>query len=197
MPADLPNLVLASSSPRRRALLQALDLEFVVRPAHLEEAAQSGESPAQHVLRLARDKVRATAADGELVLAADTIVALDGNLMGKPADPAAAKSMLHHLMGRKHEVLTGVALFDGKTRALATDVARSEVQIVELTSAEIDWYVGTGEPLDKAGSYAIQGLGALFVEAVYGSYTNVVGLPLSHTRALFRQLGYDLLAFRK
>ena len=189
-------LVLASASPRRRDLLAGLQLDFEVRSAEIDESALTDELPEDHVSRLARAKAQAVARPGELVLAADTVVVLEGRILGKPADPADAQQMLSSLTGREHDVYTGVALFEPDRDTLISALDRSEVRIAALEEDEISWYVSTGEPLDKAGSYAIQGLGALFVERVVGNYTNVVGLPLPLTRSLFRQLSYDILDFR-
>jgi len=189
-------LVLASASPRRRDLLAGLQLDFEVRSAEIDESALTDELPEDHVLRLARAKAQAVARPGELVLAADTVVVLEGRILGKPADPAEAQQMLSSLTGREHDVYTGVALFEPDRDTLVSATDRSEVRIAALDKDEISWYVSTGEPLDKAGSYAIQGLGALFVESIVGNYTNVVGLPLPLTRSLFRQLSYDILDFR-
>ena len=189
-------LVLASASPRRRDLLAGLQLDFEVRSAEIDESALTDELPEDHVLRLARAKAQAVARPGELVLAADTVVVLEGRILGKPADPADAQQMLSSLAGREHDVYTGVALFEPDRDTLVSATDRSEVRIAALDKDEISWYVSTGEPLDKAGSYAIQGLGALFVERVVGNYTNVVGLPLPLTRSLFQQLSYDILDFR-
>jgi len=189
-------LVLASASPRRRDLLAGLQLDFEVRSAEIDESALTDELPEDHVVRLARAKAQAVARPGELVLAAYTVVVLEGRILGKPADPADAHQMLSSLTGREHDVYTGVALFEPDRDTLVSASDRSEVRLATLDKDEISWYVSTGEPLDKAGSYAIQGLGALFVERVVGNYTNVVGLPLPLTRSLFRQLSYDILDFR-
>lgn len=188
----IPQLVLASGSPRRRELLQGLGVEFSVRPADLDESLLPGETPAQHVQRLAREKAAARAETGELVLAADTVVLVDGDILGKPRDTVEARAMLERLAGRRHTVLSGVALIDGDRLRTAYGIARTEVRIAAMTAAEIAWYVDTGEPMDKAGAYAIQGLGAIFVDAVEGNYTNVVGLPIPLTQSLFRELGFDL-----
>lgn len=193
-----PRLVLASASPRRRELLASLGLEFTVRPVDLDETPRPGEEPSRYVLRLAREKARARAEPGELVLAADTVVVLDGELLGKPSGPEEARRMLGRIAGRRHTVFTGVALLErggeagGGGDREATEVVASEVEIAPLTGEEIDWYVATGEPLDKAGSYAIQDRGALFVESVEGNYTNVVGLPLPAVYRLAAELGHDL-----
>jgi septum formation protein len=176
--------------------LTDLGLDFIVRAAELDESLVTGESAKEHVERLAAAKSRAGTTTDDLVLAADTVVVIDDEILGKPTDDRAARTMLGRLAGRRHTVLTGVAVrWSGSERCVVgTEV--SEVEIAAMNRDEIDWYVGTGEPLDKAGSYAIQGLGALFVLAVTGNYTNVVGLPLPLTRALFLEVGFDLLQFR-
>jgi septum formation protein len=189
-----PRFVLASGSPRRRELLSALGLSFDVRPVDLDETPGPGEPAAHYVERLARAKAEAAVHRGELVLAADTAVLLTNELLVKPADELDAKRMLAQLAGEEHEVLTGIALAEDGRPTLGT-VERSLVEIAPLDRHEIDWYVATGEPLDKAGAYAIQGLGALFVERVSGNYTNVVGLPLPAVNRLLRQRGYDLRDF--
>jgi septum formation protein len=155
------------------------------------------------VLRLAREKAAARAAPGELVLGADTIVVLDGELLGKPNDAAHARAMLARIAGREHTVHTGVALHQpevaeaGSTGARnAVEVETSRVLMAALDPERIAWYVESGEPLDKAGSYAVQGVGGLFVESIEGNYSNVVGLPLPLTRRLFACLGYEILDFR-
>ncbi|MBW8879169.1 MAG: septum formation inhibitor Maf [Acidobacteria bacterium] len=192
----LPAFILASGSPRRRELLAGLGLRFTVRAVDLDETPGAGEPPEETVLRLAREKAAARAEPGELVLGADTVVVVDGELLGKPRDPADARRMLARIAGREHTVLTGVALEEpGRDRRVSA-LERSRVRMAALTPEEIEWYVSTGEPLDKAGSYAVQGIGALFVEEVHGNYTNVVGLPLPLTRRLFRELGWELLGFR-
>ncbi len=196
MTISLPLLILASSSPRRRELLGALGLRFTVRAADLDETPLPGEDPRDTVLRLAQAKAAARAHPGELVLAADTVVVIDGELLGKPSDPADARRMLGRIAGREHTVLTAVALEESGRDRRAADVAASRVRMAAMSAEEIAWYVETGEPLDKAGSYAVQGLGALFVEEVFGNYTNVVGLPIPLTYRLFRELGYDLREFR-
>lgn len=199
----LPALVLASASPRRRELLAGLELAFTVRPVDLDETPRPDEEPGAYVFRLAREKAAArTGASGgaELVLAADTTVVLDGDILGKPVDVPDARRMLGRIAGREHTVLTGVALHErregGEVRQVST-VVSSRVRMAAMSERQIAWYAATGEPLDKAGSYAVQGLGALFVEEVFGNYTNVVGLPLPATYRLFAELGYDLRDFRR
>jgi septum formation protein len=187
-----PRLVLASQSPRRRELLGQLGLALEVRPAHADESVAPGEPPRDYVLRVARDKARAVA--GELVLAADTAVVLGGEVLGKPADEADARRMLGALSGTEHEVLTAVVVRRGAPApALELDaLVATKVRFARLSAREIDWYVATGEPLDKAGAYAIQGAGGAFVLSVEGSVSNVVGLPLAETAALLRRAGLPL-----
>ena len=171
-------LVLASASPRRRELLERVGLALQIVPADIDESELPGERPAEMAERLARAKAAAVAAlmPDRLVLAADTIVVLDGRVLGKPRDDAEAADMLRSLSGRAHEVTTGFAVRgDGAdTSTTVTTVVRFRA----LDPAVIDRYVATGEPLDKAGAYGIQGVGAMLVLRIDGSYTNVVGLPL-------------------
>ena len=191
----MPHLILASASPRRRELLAGLGLRFEVRPADIDETPRDGETPASYVLRLAQEKAAAVAApDGALVLAADTTVVIDGEILGKPEDEADARRMLGLLAGREHEVLTGISLRETGGRA-ASHVESSRVRMAALSAEEIAWYAATGEPLDKAGAYAVQGLGVLFVETVTGNHSNVVGLPIPAVYKLFAALGYDLKSF--
>lgn len=189
-----PRLVLASQSPRRRELLEQLGLALDVRPAHADETPRPAEPARDYVLRIARDKARAV--EGDVVLAADTAVVLDGEILGKPADAADARRMLRALSGTRHEVLTAVCLRRaGADAVLVVEldvIAETRVRFAKLGGAEIDWYVATGEPMDKAGAYAIQGAGGAFVESVEGSVSNVVGLPLAETAALLRRAGFPL-----
>jgi septum formation protein len=191
-----PRLVLASASPRRRELLAGLGLAFDVRVPAIDETALPGEAPNVYVRRLAGEKARAVGRPGDLVIAADTIVLVDGKLLGKPVDDSDARRMLRLIAGREHTVLSGVAVGEPTKRRWESIVEASRVRMAPLSADSIAWYVATGEPLDKAGAYAIQGLGAVFVEAVFGSYTNVVGLPLPALRDLVADFSYDLLAFR-
>lgn len=186
-------LILASGSPRRRQMLTDLGLNFEVRPVDIDERPLPQELPTDYVLRLAKEKAAAAAPSAqELVLAADTIVALNDALLGKPADGAEATAMLRRLSGRSHRVLTGVALHSGERGALEAAVETTGVRFAAMSDAEIAWYVASGEPMDKAGAYAIQGLCALFVEGIDGNYSNVVGLPLPLTYRLLRGAGYGL-----
>jgi septum formation protein len=194
-PSPPPRLVLASGSPRRQELLARLGLEFDVVPPDVDESLRRGERPVEYVRRLAIEKAekveRAAAAagvvaGGAVVLAADTTVDVDGRIFGKPADADEARAMLQALSARTHRVHTGVAVRRGS--ATVHDVVTSLVTFAPLSSATIEWYVGTGEPLDKAGAYAIQGEGAVLVAGVRGSTTNVVGLPLGAVVALLRDV---------
>ena len=182
--ADLPGLVLASGSPRRRELLAQLGLTFDVVSPDVDETPHPAERPVALVRRLARAKAAAVA--GAVVRAADTTVELDGEILGKPVDDADARRMLRRLSGRAHKVHTGVAVRAGE--GVAAEVVTTIVTFVPLQPPVIDWYVGTGEPLDKAGSYAIQGHGGVFVEHVRGSVSNVVGLPLTTVARLLERV---------
>lgn len=192
------SFVLASGSPRRRDLLKQLGLDFTVRPADIDEAVLPGEAPAMYVERLACAK--AAAVLGELVLAADTTVAVGGEILGKPGDEADARRMLELLSGREHSVFTGIAA-RGPAAGLAgaragkqthSRVVQTRVWFKALSAAEIGWYVKTTEPYDKAGGYAVQGLAAAFIERLEGSPTNVIGLPLPETLELLAQAGLHL-----
>jgi septum formation protein len=191
-------LILASASPRRRELLGRLGVAFEVHPVDADETPRPGEAAADLVRRLAVAKAEAAlvdlagvAGDDTVVVAADTEVVLDGEVLGKPADADDAARILRRLAGRTHEVLTGVAVAAswGDTAAVESRVARTAVTMTDLSAQEIAWYVGTGEPLDKAGAYGIQGAGGLFVSSIEGSYDNVVGLPLALTRRLLAVVG--------
>jgi septum formation protein len=163
-----------------------------VRPSDVDESLRAGEEPADYVLRLALEKAAAGARDGELVLGADTTVVLDGEVLGKPLDAADARAMLGRIAGREHVVFTGVALHDGTSGRRVSAVDTTRVRMAPLTEAQIAWYVATGEPMDKAGAYGIQGKGALFVDQVFGNYGNVVGLPLPMVRRLMAEIGLPI-----
>lgn len=188
-------VILASSSPRRRELLSSVGIEFDVIPSHVPEEHQKGEAPEEYVARLSRDKASAIAAKhpDRWVIAADTTVLLGDQLLEKPVDDADARRMLTTIAGRTHIVYTGVTIEHGEKRYRDTRVAESEVRMLPLSSDDIAWYVQTGEPLDKAGAYAVQGIGAMFVESIHGSYTNVVGLPLALLFQMLRNAGVDPL----
>ncbi len=193
--AERPFLHLASASPRRSELLRQLGLSFDIKPAHIDETPRDGETPVAYVQRLAREKARAAwemlESPDAPVLAADTAVVLDGLILGKPTDAADAAQMLGALSGRRHEVLTAIALLDAAREEVA--VSRTGVSFRSLRPAEIAGYWRTGEPAGKAGGYAIQGLGAVFVDEIHGSYSGVVGLPLFETAQLLARFGYRLL----
>lgn len=184
-------VILASSSPRRLQLLQQIGIEAEVHPAAFDELS-TGKMADEVVLANAVGKCQAVCAacgDKVPVIAADTVVVLDGQILGKPKDAADAVRMLTELSGRTHKVLTGVAVsFDGRQLA---EVCETEVIFRTLTAAEIADYVATGEPLDKAGAYGIQGRGAVFVEKINGCYNNVVGLPLTRLHLMLAKLGVD------
>jgi septum formation protein len=171
-------LVLASRSPRRAEILRQAGIPFTVRAADVDESPRDGESPEDYVQRLAEAKALAiTAAPDEIVLGADTTVVIDGEMLGKPVDAADARRMLSALSGRRHEVMTGICLHRPGTAV--TDWAVTGVWFAPLTDREIEDYVASGEPMDKAGAYAIQGLASKFIEKVEGCYFNVVGLPVA------------------
>lgn len=174
-------------------MLADLGIEALVRPVHIDETPHDGEGATEYVLRLASEKAKERSEPGELILAADTVVILDGELLGKPEDEDDAADMLRRLAGLTHQVLTGVAVFDPERDLEETEVVATDVTFGPMTDEEIDWYVGTEEPMDKAGAYAIQGLGALFVERIEGNYSNVVGLPLPTVRRLLGRMGYEVL----
>lgn len=184
-------LILASGSPRRRAFLETLGLRFDVVPAEIDETPGAAEGAREYVQRLASEKAATVGQrrPDAVVLAADTTVVRDGRVLGKPEDDGHARAMLRELEGRTHQVLTAVAL--GGAGRGAT-VVETEVKFRALSDAEIDWYVASREPVDKAGGYAIQGLAGAFVERIDGSYSNVVGLPLVETLELLRRAGVAL-----
>ena len=187
--AAWPRLILASQSPRRRELLTLVDLAHEVRPAHIDESPLPGESPRPHVERLAREKAAAIAAAERdaTIVAADTIVVIDDLILGKPADAAEAHRTLRRLSGRTHTVYTAIAVARGDRMLSA--VEEVSVRFRPLDDAEIDAYVATGEPMDKAGSYGIQGHGAAIVERIEGDYYAVMGLPLCRLVQLLKELG--------
>ena len=190
-----PRIILASASPRRAELLRQIGVEFELSPSKTAERPHPDEAPSDYITRIARAKVVAVARKHEagLVIGADTVVVLDGRLLGKPVDEAGAEDILRQLSGRWHAVMTGVALYDVATRQEVADFDKTLVKFAQLTDREIEWYVKTGEPMDKAGAYGIQGLGGLFVEEIAGNYYNVVGLPLPLVYRLARRLGYSFM----
>lgn len=187
-------IILASASPRRRELLEQVGCEFGIITSDVEEDNTRQMPPAKLAVSHARAKALAVASTlprQTVVIGADTIVLLDGKVYGKPVDEADARAMLMRLAGKDHQVITGVAVVQGEK--LWTDFAVTDVRISGLTAREIEAYISTGEPMDKAGAYAIQGRGALLVESIRGSYTNVVGLPLKTLADLLKKAGVSLL----
>ncbi|RBW48321.1 Maf family protein [Marinobacter sp. F3R11] len=185
----MASIILASASPRRSELLEQIGVAFSVQPAHIDETPGSAEVPGDYVERLAREKALAVAVDfpGRLVLGSDTSVILNNVILGKPADEHEARSMLAQLSGATHQVMTAIALAqDGHCESR---LVTTEVSFRSLAPAEIAAYVATGEPMDKAGSYGIQGLGGIFVQELKGSYSAVVGLPLQETAVLLANAG--------
>ncbi len=182
MTANNPeSIVLASASPRRTELMALAGIEFTVVPADICEDVLPGEVPADHVMRLSREKADAVAAthDGRFFIGADTVVVLDGAILGKPTDGADALRMLSGLSGRNHEVITGFTVFDKTNDIHISRSVSTEVTFKKLEEREIAAYIATGCPMDKAGAYAIQGGAVHFVRSISGSYTNVIGLPMT------------------
>ena len=181
-------LILASASPRRKELLGHLGVPFEIVVTDIDESVHPGEAPDVYVERLALEKSKAASRPNDLALGADTAVAIDGQILGKPNDVEDAVRMLGLLSGRTHEVFTGVGLSDG-----SSVVVRTEVTFTSLASPDIAWYVATGEPMDKAGAYGMQSIGGTFVESISGSYSNVIGLPLAQTSVLLRKAGVAVM----
>jgi septum formation protein len=190
-------LVLASTSPRRKELLESLGLQFEVIAPEVDELRRPDEEPSEYVERIARAKAVAVVSPGQIVIGADTTVVIDGKVLGKPIHPDEAAATLRRLSGETHEVLTGVAVarFQSSLEVVSA-VESTLVKFLPMTEEEIADYVTTGEPMDRAGAYALTGVAAIYVEAVHGSPSGVVGLPLHTTARLFRGLGLDLLSFR-
>jgi septum formation protein len=191
-------LVLASASPRRKELLSLLVKKFEVFPADIDETPNCNESPEDYVVRMAVEKAKTSAFkykslscsdDAPIFIASDTSVVIDGNILGKPTSLENSKSMLRLLSGRTHQVVTSLCLYHYNHQHLLTKLITSDVSFRSISDVEIEQYWKTGEPQDKAGSYAIQGLGAVFVESLVGSYSAVVGLPLFETAQLLAQFG--------
>lgn len=191
------SLILASNSPRRRELLAQIGISFHVAPSDVDESVLQGESPGEYATRVALDKARfaAVRARSGIVLAADTIVALDEMILGKPVNERDAERMLNLLSGRIHQVITALTLMDAGTGKTSTRCSVTKVWFRDLSLKEIEAYVATGEPLDKAGAYGIQGRGALFVKGIEGCYFNVVGLPLSLLGEMLSEFGLPVREF--
>ncbi len=188
-------LILASASPRRRDLLERAAVAFEVRPANVSELREPGEPPALFARRLALAKARTVAREAgasppRLVLGADTIVVIDADVLGKPTNAEHAEALLSRLVGRSHRVITAVALVESASQNARHAVVESTVSMRPASPEEVRAYVATGEPLDKAGAYAVQGDGRRFVEKIEGSESNVIGLPMEETLALLREAGW-------
>ena len=194
----MKHLVLGSASPRRALLLRQLELPFTTLPNPEAELIPATRIPAEYAIESASAKTRAVMgllakqnqAGNTIVIGADTIVCLGNAILGKPTDATEASSMLHRLSGNVHQVYTGLVLQSGTT--IHREAVCTEVEMNKFTSVDIDTYVASGEPLDKAGAYGIQGLGARFIERINGCYYNVVGLPLPRLCALLGAMGYNL-----
>jgi septum formation protein len=184
-------IILASASPRRTELMALAGIEFDVMPADIDETVLPGEEASAHVMRLSREKADAVAGttDGRFFIGADTVVVLDGRIMGKPVDEEEAFRMLSALSDRSHEVITGFSVFDKISGIHLTRCVRTEVTFKELSEREIRAYIATGCPMDKAGAYAMQGGAVHFIRSICGSYTNVIGLPMTELYESLSQLG--------
>lgn len=179
--AFIMQIILASNSPRRLMLLRQIGIEPIVVPSHVPEYVLEGESPEDAALRLAIEKAREVSRQFKegLIIGADTVVVIDGEQLGKPKDINDARRMLGLLSGRTHTVVTGLAVIDARTSEVKTTVVRTRVRFKPLSDEDVDAYIATGDPMDKAGAYGIQGRAAAFIEGIDGCYSNVVGLPLS------------------
>jgi septum formation protein len=183
--------VLASASPRRRELLKNACADFKTIPSGVDEKFREGESPRGHVLRLAKEKAAAVSRENPdvWVLGADTEVIVDNEVLGKPATSEAAKTMLEKLNGRMHRVITGFSIMNRSAGVKTDGIVESQVFFREISDKEMDWYIKSGEPFDKAGGYAVQGKGAVFVKEIRGSHTNVIGLPLCEVVSALKSVG--------
>jgi septum formation protein len=188
MPIITAPIVLASASPRRSELMALAGIDCSIVPADICEDTLPDEQPAEHVMRLSREKAMAVAerAGGRFFIGADTVVVLNGRIMGKPADEAQAFEMLTALSGHTHQVITGITVFDRNANACLTRSVCTEVLFKALTGQEIRDYIATGCPMDKAGAYAIQGGAVHFIRSISGSYTNVIGLPMTELYELLQ-----------
>lgn len=194
-PQSRTRLILASKSPRRVEILRKAGFTFEVRAAGIDESRRGRESPRTHVLRLAREKARAVAeqlAENSRahVIGADTVVVVGGRILGKPHDVREARSMLRLLNGKTHQVLTGVSIVSMPDKRELTRVQSTRVHFVKLSNREIEDYIHTGEPFDKAGGYGIQGIAGRFIDRIDGCYFNVMGLPVSLLWSMLRRLGH-------
>ena len=184
-------LILASASPRRKELLRVVGLNFEVMPSGVDEVFLKGDTPREHVLRLSEEKALSIASRNPdaWVLGVDTIVIINGEILGKPLAADEAREMLCKLSGRKHKVITGFCIAGKDANVMVRSAVESSVVFKEVPEDEIEWYVRTEEPYDKAGGYAVQGIGAFFIREIHGSYTNVVGLPLCEVMETLKEIG--------
>jgi septum formation protein len=183
--------ILASASPRRIELLHLLGLRFEIMPSHVEESFMEGEAPRAHVLRLSREKTEKASVQhpDAWVMGADTIVLINGEVLGKPRTPEEAREMLRTLSGRVHTVYTGFTVINKSASYIISNAVESSVHFREIREDEIAWYIQSEEPYDKAGGYAVQGMGAFFIKEIHGSYTNVMGLPLCEVVDVLKSAG--------
>ena len=184
-------ITLASSSPRRKALLEEAGLTFSICPADIDEDIRKCESPREHTIRLAEEKAQVVAkkTNDSWIIGADTIVFIDNQILGKPSDINEARKMLNLLSGRYHTVVTAFCILNVSTGKTVKKAVESKVKIKKLADKEIEDYLKTGEPLDKAGAYAVQGVGNFMIEEIGGSYTNVVGLPMEELKDALKKVG--------
>jgi septum formation protein len=185
-------IILASSSPRRRELLRNLGFAFDVIQPSADETVSENETPEDFVLRVSVEKassVSGSLGEGAVVIGADTIVVVDGEILGKPEDPEEASSMLRKLSGKEHHVYTAFSIVRPKDEILHSEIVDTSVRVKPLAASEIEGYIKTGEPMDKAGAYGIQGIGSFMVRGIEGSYSNVVGLPVEELLAALKKLG--------
>jgi len=185
----MQKIILASGSPRRRELLSGMGLDFEIKVSGIEEEPLAGESPREHALRLAQEKALSICASPEaFVIGADTIVIIEGEVLGKPENPGQAREMLQKLSGRTHQVITGYSIVRNQ-EVLVSEAVESSVVFNNISEEELTWYIKTSEPYDKAGAYAMQGIGAVFIREIHGSFTNVIGLPLAELAKSLRTVG--------
>ncbi len=191
----MKTIILASASPRRKELLEQIGLKFEVEPSNSDEHVDSAFEPHQLAISLSLKKAQLVARThrSALVIAADTFVVLEGRILGKPRTETGARNMLEVISGKQHSVITGFTIIDTKSHKVLSRSVATEVYVKKLTSSEIDAYVKSKEPLDKAGAYAIQGLGSVIVEKIEGDYFNVVGLPLSALSESLKEFGIHIL----
>jgi septum formation protein len=191
----MKRIILASASPRRKELLEKLGLRFEVEPSNYEEDTPSGLEPHELARKISREKAKAVASKHRdaIVIAADTFIAFGDQILGKPHTAIEAREMLKTLSGQYHSVITGFSIIDTETEKTLSESVETKVYIKKLTRAEIDAYIKSKEPLDKAGAYAIQGLGAVIVEKIEGDYFNVIGLPLSALTEALKEFGINIL----